>query len=108
MWELRCARDNFSLEAAAEKGRELPSWYLEEPQLLPGDHFYLKAFRDLHTCRSHGMSLGPIPWTAVLLYAEWIELDHDLVEPFVYIIRSMDVAYQDWINKEQERLNPRK
>lgn len=75
---------------------------------MPGDSFYLKAFRDLHTCRSVGMSLGPIPWIDVVYYAERFQLDHDLIEPFIYIIRAMDVAYQDWINKEQEKLNPKK
>lgn len=100
---MRCARDNFSIEAAAEKGRELPEWYYNEPQLLPGDEFYLKAFRDLHTCRQAGMELGPIPWDETVRYAQFYELEEDLIEPFLYIIRAMDVAYRDWMEKENER-----
>jgi len=81
----------------------LPQWYLEQPQLVEGDAFYIKAFWNLHTCRSFGMGLGPIPWDKIIAYCHYKGLDEELVEPFVVIIRSMDAAYLDWSNKETEK-----
>lgn len=103
LWELRCTRDNFSIEAAAEKGRDLPDWYYEEPELLSGDEFYLRSFYDLHTCRAVGMDLGPIPWNVTVQYAYHHKLEEDLIEPFVLIIRSMDSAYRDWMEGERKK-----
>jgi hypothetical protein len=100
---MRCSRDNFSIEAAAAKGRDLPEWFMDEPFLEPGDDFYLKAFRDLDTCRAYGMSAGPIPWKDIVYYAERSFLDEDLINPFVYIIRAMDNGFREWLNKESEK-----
>lgn len=76
---------------------------MNEPQLYPGDYFYLKAWSDLNSCRSMGMSRGPIPWKDIILYAEYSQLEYDLIEPFVLIIRTMDSAYIDWVENEEER-----
>ena len=103
LWELRCSKDGFSVEAAAEKGRELPDWYLNSPELKSGDTFYLKAFRDLGTCRSIGMDLGPIPWFHMVHYAELNELEYDITLAFVEIIRVMDDAYLNWIGEQREK-----
>ena len=102
LWEIRFTRDQFSIQAAVEKGRELPQWYIDEPDIEVSDHFYLQAFRDLHTCRQNGMGMGPIPWKDIILYADRYGLDEDLVEPFIHIIRCMDCAYIEWADKEME------
>lgn len=93
----------FSVEAAAEKGRELPTWFIEEPEVEPGDEFYLRAFRDLDTCRSSSMSIGPIPWRDIIYYAERSGLEEDLIEPFIRVIRLMDSAHREWVAKETEK-----
>src|SRR5690606_30486884 len=100
-------KEKFSIDAAAEKGRKLPEWYLNEPVLSPGEDFYLKAFRDLTTCRSYSVSLGPIPWRDILLYAEYSGLEEDVIEPFIFIIRHMDDAYLKWSDSENERDKPK-
>ncbi len=64
--------------------------------------FYLKAFYDLSTCRSSGMGVGPIPWSAMIAYAEWYGLDRDVTEAFVDIIREMDSAYIEHTVEEQK------
>lgn len=82
---------------------------MNEPELDRGDEFYLRAFYDLNTCRSIGMSIGPIPWRDIVLYAQIFSLEEDLVEAFIQVIRQMDITYLDWSNKEEERNNkPRK
>jgi len=101
---LKFARDGFSVEAAIAKGRPLPSWYMdEEPEIEPADSFFLRAFGDLSTCRSSGMDLGPIPWTAIVNYGERAGLEPDTIEAFVIVIRTMDGAYRKWHDAEQEK-----
>ena len=96
-------RDGFSVEAAVIKGRKLPSWLEDEPQLLPGDDFYLRAFWELSTCRSSGFGIGPIPWRDIVAYADYAGMDSELVDGFVMIIRRIDAAFMKWSEQEQER-----
>ena len=104
---MRCERDGFSIDAALDKGRDLPDWFLEEPPLLPGDQFYLDAFWDLSTCRPVGMSEGPIPWTSIVEYWRMSGLDDDTMELFVGVIRAMDAEYMIWRNDQAERQKAR-
>lgn len=73
------------------------------PALEPGDEFYLRAFWDLNTTRQIGMDLGPIPWNRIVEYGERAGLDHDLINPFVRIIRLMDAAYREWNEAEADK-----
>jgi hypothetical protein len=85
------------------KGRPLPTWFLEEPIIRPGEKFYLQAFWDLSSCRSIGMSLGPIPWTAAWEYGKEAGLDEELLPAFWYFLRVMDSAYLDWQDQEAKK-----
>lgn len=98
---MKFQRDGFSVEAAEEKGRPLPDWYLEEPLITGTAGWFLDAFWDLNTCRSIGMGLGPIPWAHIVSYAAWSRLDHDLELIFVRVIRAMDVTYLGQVEKQQ-------
>ena len=49
------------------------------------------------------MGIGPIPWTAIVEYAEWHGLDRDVAEAFVDIMREMDSAYMGYHNAEQKK-----
>lgn len=80
---------------------------MDEPEIESQDIFYLKAFYDLNTCRAGGMGLCPIPWRDIVHYAEFYELDCDIVEAFIDIIRDMDGAYMEWQNDEAERKKPK-
>ncbi len=42
------------------------------------------------------MSLGPIPWTAIVAYGERAGLDGREVDALVAIITAMDNAYLEW------------
>jgi hypothetical protein len=85
------------------KGRPLPAWYLDRPELFAVEAFYIAAFFDLSTCRSIGMSLGPIPWTAIVEYADIVGLEPSNRELFVFVIRELDAAYLAWQAQEMER-----
>ena len=59
----------------------------QEPDVGPF-RAYLDAFSDLSSCRSSGMSLGPIPFTAIVEYFKIYPTGE--FEEFHYIIRKMD------------------
>jgi hypothetical protein len=69
------------------------------PDLDEGDLFFVRAYRDLATCRPEGFN-GPglIPWTAIQL---WIDRhgaaeDPILADAIHVIIRAMDTAERAW------------
>lgn len=63
----------------------------------------MKSFHDLGTERNIGMSLGPIPWSKMVLYADRSKLEPDVAEAFVDIMRTMDVAFMKYNTAEQKR-----
>lgn len=86
--------DGWSLQAATAKGRALPAWYLDEPEIDPGERMYLEAFWVLSSCRARwGEMSGPIPWTAMKVYADHYALDADVSEGLFAIVRVLDSEY---------------
>lgn len=61
-----------------------------------GDEFYLSAFSELNTCRRAGFGLGPIPWTAIIAFAEQYELEYDLKSTFLRVIRALDQEFLEY------------
>ncbi len=92
----------FSVGSALAKGRKLPEWVNKENNASTAELFYIKAFWDLSTCRSFGMGIGPIPWTAIKLYSESKQLDLENEECFIYVIRQMDESYIDRVSKKEK------
>lgn len=58
---------------------------------MDGLRFYIDAFYELSSCRPFGLTLGPIPFTAILEYSK-IFYDGDF-EEFLYLMRLMDREY---------------
>ena len=48
----------------------------------------------------------PIPWRALQSYAEYYELNNDEFEDFQFILRKMDDAYLDTVNKNGNTTDP--
>ena len=92
---MRYNRDGFSVEAARKKKRKLPDdhWFNHEPPEVPGDAFFHEAYRDLVSCRTPD---GPIPWTAVMAYADRKGLEPDIAEALWIVISKMDYAERKW------------
>lgn len=61
--------------------------------------FYLEAFKELSSCRSVGMALGPIPFTAVVEYVRYYEIED---VDFHYLIRRLDDHYLLLQSKKNE------
>lgn len=85
----------------------MPDWVENEPDIYPGDDFYLHAFYELSSCRQTGDSPGPIPWTCVTQYADRRELDWDISLYFERVIRTMDNAYLKWYSKMAKARQPK-
>lgn len=63
----------------------------------------LAAFWELNTCRPVAMGFGPIPWTAIVQYAEHHRLASDVFPAFVAAIRTCDNAWLDWQRERSKR-----
>lgn len=62
------------------------------------DVWMLIAYGELSTCRPAGMGgLSPIPWKAIVDYAD----HHDLDEIFVQIILDTDATFVAHVNKKE-------
>lgn len=51
----------------------------------------LAAWGDLSTCRPIGMTVGPIPWTAIVQWCEFHGLDDEASAVLVHVIRTLDI-----------------
>lgn len=74
--------------------RLLADGYILEEDQEPGTQgfdFYFDAFRELSTSRPIGLSVGPIPFTAISDYFKIYEL-HDFDE-FLYVMRRLDNVF---------------
>lgn len=97
IWELRFARDGFSVEAARRKGRPLPDWYLDEPPIEPADLVFLDGFWRLSTTRR--IQGGNIGWDMIARYASRVGFDHEMTNAFERIVWFLDNAFLDWNKK---------
>lgn len=68
----------------------------EAPELGRGLHFYLEAYYELLTERQIGMAVGFIPWSSILRYAQYLELDENEFEVFQSHIRALECADRDF------------
>lgn len=66
--------------------------------------FVWDAFWNLSTDRPVGFATGPIPWSAVDRYAGRHRLEGaDSFQRFLDLIRSMDGAYLEHLEREREK-----
>lgn len=76
------------------EGKPTP-WWDDRPVLPESVGWVKRAFDALTTTRGIGMTVGPIPWTAVDRYAERYGLDGDGFERLQVWIRMMDHAARE-------------
>lgn len=73
----------------------------DERPNVRGLEYYLEAFAELGTCRQIGSGIGPIPFTSILEYAAFYNVED--FEEFIYLIRQMDSAYIGAISKSPKQ-----
>lgn len=81
------------IRQALRSGQPIPDRILNAPSLRLGLGMYLEAFFDLDGERHIGLGMGRIPYSAVLSYAYFNELDGDQTECLLYFIKTMDTAH---------------
>ena len=80
----------FSIRQAIRKGRGLPAWYLECPEIPDGAQWIIKAYWELASERKQN---GSIPWSAA---RHWYAVSGNLESIwglFWRCIQTIDAAY---------------
>lgn len=101
MWELEVSEKRYVIEASEARGVDPPEFLRDVPLLLEHDQFYLDAFWQMSTCRQSGWSIGPIPWDAVVRFAEFVGLDTEMFPVFLSVTRALDSAFLEWMKKRK-------
>jgi hypothetical protein len=89
-----------ALEAEGETVSEL-----DDMPVLAGLEFYWEAWNELSTCRSFGVTAGPIPWLAIDQYCRG--MDYELRYVVHKVVRALDRKFLDYAKKEREKKKQR-
>ena len=81
-------------------GQPLPDFIANAPKLEIGLQFFLQAFFDLDTERSHSMGVTLIPWSSIKDYAFTYELNTEDTEDLIYLVRQMDLEHTKRLAKK--------
>ncbi|MFN2199972.1 MAG: hypothetical protein ACK2UO_02140 [Caldilineaceae bacterium] len=73
---------------------------IESRPSLVGFGWLWEAYQALSTCRAIGMSVGPIPWSAVQLYADAHRLSEEEAWLLHRVVRHMDEVYLDHVHSK--------
>lgn len=73
------------------------------PDLWVGLGLYFGAFLDLDGDRPSGWTMRPIPWTAIIDYAQAYNIMDEQREDLLYFVRAMDKAYMAHVAKKEKR-----
>lgn len=90
------------IKRSREMGGPLPDRIANAPELWLGLDFFYNAFWSLCSERSSGMGAGPIPWHAMMQYADRHKLDEDMTEDLEFLIGKMDCTYLKHMEKKSE------
>lgn len=62
-----------------------------EPEVDAGTKIMVRAYAELSTCRtSAGMGLGPVSWVAMIEWARYHDLDREVTDHLIHILRMVD------------------
>lgn len=81
----------------------LPDKIANRPQLIPGLELYWRAYADMTSDREVGMGVGPIPWTAMHLWAVRHNIRGDDFDRLVLVLRGMDAVFMAHQAKKQKK-----
>jgi hypothetical protein len=81
-----------------------PEFLLNRPEMDDRLGLFFDAFNSLSTCRAIGMDIGPIPFTATMLYLDEIGIaDPSERMRFWRVIQAIDARYLDAIRDRSDR-----
>jgi hypothetical protein len=91
------------LEQAGRAGSPLPESIQNAPELRLGLGIFFSGFLDLSNCRSSGMVEGPIPWTAIQAYCDWMGLDDETAADMHFHISNLDAARSKYHRSKEDK-----
>lgn len=106
MLDMGSSEVQFAKQAMRE-GKALPDRIQNAPELLPGLYLYIQAFYDLDSERSHDFGFRKIPFTSIMNYAKAFEFDEEQTEDLIYLIKHMDSAYIERLEKKKPKKSPK-
>jgi hypothetical protein len=83
-----------------DRGKPLPDWVLEEPQLEAFEDFYIRAFYCLITERRGGVC---IPHSEIVTFGERSGLNSAMIGTLTTVIWTLETAYNTWAKGEQDK-----
>lgn len=84
---------------AMRAGDKIPARITDAPELDAGLGFYFDAFLSLDTERSD----GPIPWSAIVSYGMFYEVDKEQMEELLIYTRALDKVISEHRSKKMEQ-----
>lgn len=97
------AFDGWSISQYKKNRKPLPAWYLDRPEMAPGDPFYLQAFWRLTSERQVAPGyMGVVPWSRIREYADREGLDDEMFMVFEAVMAKLDETF---IEVQSERKN---
>ena len=81
------------MEQCLRERLPFPKAIQSAPELWLGLELFFGAFLDLDGDRPSGWTIRPIPWTALMNYAEAYNIVDEQREDLLYYVRAMDKAY---------------
>lgn len=93
---------------AIQAGQPIPDRIANAPELAIGLRFYLECFFDLDSERDE----GPIPWSRIVGFAQYHELNWEETDDLIYFVRRLDTVISkhriDKIKSKTEASKPKK
>jgi hypothetical protein len=89
------------IQIAVKERRPIPKKIADAPDIDLGLELYFEAFLELHTCRLY--EGGPIPYAAVIEYADRFGFDDEQVDLALYLVRALDNVFLDRQAEKQKR-----
>lgn len=84
-------------------GEEIPERIMNAPTLQEGLQFYLTAFFELDSERNHQFGFAYIPWSAIVSYGRYHDLNEDGIEDLVYFVRELDKEHIKRLQAKQPK-----
>lgn len=106
MFDIRAARDEKAILANIKHDPNFrpPSWWSQEPLIVPQLDWLLGAYHELSTERQIGWQCGPIPVSRIREAGERIlGSDSVMIQPFMAIIRVLDAAFLEYSEQQREK-----
>ena len=110
-WELKYGEVAQSIiNQCLNTGQPIPEYLQNQPEMEESLTLFMQAWADLSTDRQFYMdgSVGFIPWSSIMKYAEFYAISHEQADELFYFIKQLDTAYIKHIRSQLNNANKSK